>query len=113
MRASDTSKRERVHATEVSFMNQDAYHHTTATDKMPAPVLLKPNGAPIFPEELQQTSKKQQPPSNWEKDEETGRWLQRTVKRRDAEPETAQRTVQAKTLKMATNVNQTNIQVVG
>ena len=76
-------------------------------------MLLKPNGAPIFAEELQRTEKKA---SGWEMDAETGKWLQRTVKRRDAEPEVAQRisrTVEARTLKMATSVNQTNIQVIG
>ena len=53
--------------------------------KQGAPVLLKPNGAPIYADELQKTKRKEVP--EWDKDEETGQWLQRTVKRRDAQPE--------------------------
>lgn len=85
MPASDSTKRERVHATEVSFRSQGAYQ---MAGKQAAPVqaLLKPNGAPVplASDDLQRTEKKM---PDWEKDAETGQWLQRTVKRRDAEPE--------------------------
>ena len=70
--ASDSSNRERVHATEMSFAKQEAYRAVPGSGKEAATMLLKPNGAPIFAEELQRTEKKA---SGWEMDAETGKWL--------------------------------------
>ena len=108
--------KERVQARETSFKGYMATENDM-TLKKGAPLLLKPNGAPVFAEEpdLERTvKKKDRGDLEWAKDEKTGEWLQLTNRRNKEqfEDEVAARTVKAHNFKIAATLkNKTNIQV--